>query len=88
MVDSLNEQEALSLSTAPKMTIKSIGEKVANLDREVKYLLNKARFAQPLKKKAEKKEKEPKADATTQSTPEQCEYKISVIYSFFGISLI
>lgn len=56
------------------MTIKLIGEKVANLDREVKYLLNKARFAQPLKKKAEKeKEKEKtKANETAQNTTDQC----------------
>lgn len=54
------------------MTIKLIGEKVANLDREVKYLLNKARFAQPLKKKAEKEKA--KVDETPQNNTEQSKY--------------
>ncbi|XP_071440991.1 hypoxia up-regulated protein 1, partial [Hetaerina americana] len=35
------EQSKLSLSVAPKLTIKAIGEKMAALDREVKYLINK-----------------------------------------------
>ncbi|KAG8199551.1 hypothetical protein JTE90_009392 [Oedothorax gibbosus] len=57
LVDTLQEQNALTLSQTPKLTVKSIGEKLAGLDREVKYLLNKARFAQPLKKKTEKEKK-------------------------------
>lgn len=74
--NSLKEQNSLPLSTAPKMTIKLIGEKVSNLDREVKYLLNKARFAQPLKKKAEKekekeKEKAAKINETAQNSTNQ-----------------
>lgn len=63
------EQNALPLSETPKLTVKQIGEKVANLDREVKYLLNKARFAQPLKKK-ENKEKETKSNETSQNKTE------------------
>lgn len=66
----------MPLTSPPKMTIKLIGEKVANLDREVKYLLNKARFAQPLKKKAEKEK--PKVNETAQNNTEQSKY-----YFFF-----
>ncbi|XP_055936976.1 hypoxia up-regulated protein 1-like [Argiope bruennichi] len=54
--ESEKEQKSIPLSETPKLTIKLIGEKVANLDREVKYLINKARFAQPLKKKTQEKE--------------------------------
>ncbi|KFM81998.1 hypothetical protein X975_18921, partial [Stegodyphus mimosarum] len=61
---SVQEQKALPLSEAPKLTLKLIGEKVANLDREVKYLLNKARFAQPIKKKVA--DKEAKANESAQ----------------------
>ncbi|XP_015912562.1 hypoxia up-regulated protein 1 [Parasteatoda tepidariorum] len=56
--ENVAEQNALPLSQTPKLTVKQIGEKVANLDREVKYLLNKARFAQPLKKKETKNKTE------------------------------
>lgn len=66
------------------MTVKLIGEKVGNLDREVKYLLNKARFAQPLKKKAEKeKEKEVKVNETAQNATEQRKYSNSRSCSFY-----
>ena len=61
----------MPLSSPPKMTIKLIGEKVANLDREVKYLLNKARFAQPLKKKAEKEKEKVKVNESSQNSTEQ-----------------
>lgn len=62
----------MPLTSPPKMTIKLIGEKVANLDREVKYLLNKARFAQPLKKKTEKEKS--KVNETAQNNTEQSKY--------------
>lgn len=47
------EQAKTPLSVSPKLTIKSITEKMAALDREVKYLVNKAKFWKP--KKVEKK---------------------------------
>ena len=43
-------QQKLSKTEAPKLTLKSIAEKIAALDREVKYLLNKARVTPPKKK--------------------------------------
>ncbi|XP_003744014.1 hypoxia up-regulated protein 1 [Galendromus occidentalis] len=55
------EQTAIQMKTplneAPKLTMKMIFEKIQGLDRETKYLMNKARYAQP--KKKVKKEKEP-----------------------------
>lgn len=71
LTETLQEQNALLLSQAPKLTIKLIADKVGSLDREVKYLLNKARFAQPLKKKAEK-EKKPN-ETTTQGKFKNCQ---------------
>lgn len=47
------EQSKLPLSATPKLTIKSITDKMAALDREVKYLVNKAKYWKP--KKIEKK---------------------------------
>lgn len=43
------EQAKLPLSEPPKLTIKLITEKMAALDREVKYLVNKAKFWKPKK---------------------------------------
>lgn len=69
----------MPLTSPPKMTIKLIGEKVASLDREVKYLLNKARFSQPLKKKAEKEKS--KVNETAQNNTEQSKYFL--IFMFY-----
>ncbi|GFU52564.1 hypoxia up-regulated protein 1 [Nephila pilipes] len=66
--EAVKEQNAIPLSEAPKLTVKLLGEKVGTLDREVKYLINKARFAQPLKKKAQ--EKKTKTNESTQNTTE------------------
>lgn len=66
--DSIKEQNAIPLSESPKLTVKLLGEKVATLDREVKYLINKARFAQPLKKKTQ--EKKTKTNETAQNATE------------------
>lgn len=52
------EQASLPASTSPKLTIKSIAEKMSELDREVKYLINKAKFWRPPKPKDENKEKD------------------------------
>jgi len=48
----LKEQAAVPLSVKPVMTVKSIAEKMALLDREVKYLVNKARTSKPKPKQA------------------------------------
>ncbi|KAK3912914.1 Hypoxia up-regulated protein 1 [Frankliniella fusca] len=45
------EQAEQKRSEAPKMSIKSISEKITNLDREVKYLVNKAKIWRPPKAK-------------------------------------
>uniref|UniRef100_A0A646QJH2 Hypoxia up-regulated protein 1 n=1 Tax=Hemiscolopendra marginata TaxID=943146 RepID=A0A646QJH2_9MYRI len=44
-------QEKQSLTEMPKLTVRSIAEKISVLDREVKYLLNKARTFKPVPKK-------------------------------------
>ena len=56
MDTSVEEQNKLPKSQAPKLTVKSVVEKIGALDREVKYLLNKARITPPKKKVSEKKE--------------------------------
>lgn len=43
-------QEATPLHEAPKLTLRMLFEKIQLLDRETKYLLNKARLAPPKKK--------------------------------------
>lgn len=44
------EQAKLSLTEPPKLTVKALVEKMALLDREVKYLVHKAKFWRPKKK--------------------------------------
>lgn len=41
------EQEATPLSKNPVVTVRMIIEKIANLDREIKYLLSKSKLAKP-----------------------------------------
>ncbi|XP_069686469.1 hypoxia up-regulated protein 1 isoform X2 [Periplaneta americana] len=48
------EQSSLPASVTPKLTVKSITDKMALLDREVKYLVNKAKIWKPKKPKDEK----------------------------------
>ncbi|XP_047099616.1 hypoxia up-regulated protein 1 isoform X1 [Schistocerca piceifrons] len=50
------DQAQLKLSDTPKLTVKSITDKISLLDREVKYLINKAKIWKP-KKKEDTKEK-------------------------------
>uniref|UniRef100_A0A1W7RAF8 Hypoxia up-regulated protein 1 n=1 Tax=Hadrurus spadix TaxID=141984 RepID=A0A1W7RAF8_9SCOR len=63
-----NEKEQIKtpLNETPKLTIKAIAEKIAALDREVKYLLNKARFAIP----KTKNKSENNAPESSQDFPE------------------
>lgn len=44
------DQKELPLSVAPVLTIRSIVEKLTALDREVNYLMNKAKIWKPTKK--------------------------------------
>lgn len=57
-----SEQETIQAKTppyeTPKLTMKGIFEKIQGLDRETKYLMNKARYAPPKKVKKEEKPEE------------------------------
>lgn len=64
---SVKEQDAIKKNQPIKLTIKSIMDKMAALDREVKYLLNKAKLWKP--KKVEKPVKE--ESNTTEKTEEK-----------------
>ncbi|CAH0625628.1 unnamed protein product [Chrysodeixis includens] len=80
---SIKEQNALKKNEDIKLTVESIREKMANLDREMKYLLNKLKIwrpKKPVKKEAENKteetilepetvEKEEKAEDTQEEKP-------------------
>ncbi|XP_049875335.1 hypoxia up-regulated protein 1 [Pectinophora gossypiella] len=57
---SIKEQDALKKNEEIKLTIDSIREKMASLDREVKYLVNKMKIWRP--KKPAKKESENKTE--------------------------
>ncbi|XP_047028167.1 hypoxia up-regulated protein 1 [Helicoverpa zea] len=59
---SIKEQKALKKNDDIKLTVDSIREKMANLDREMKYLLNKMKIWRP--KKPVKKESENKTEET------------------------
>lgn len=64
MEESVKEQALLPANVNPtKLTLRAIAEKIAALDREVKYLLNKARVTPP--KKKPKKEESKKDDNST-----------------------
>ncbi|XP_067131590.1 uncharacterized protein [Centruroides vittatus] len=71
--NSVKEQENTPLYENPKLTIKSIAEKIAALDREVKYLLNKARFAVPKTKQTEEGNKETSKNNTQTNETESTE---------------
>jgi hypothetical protein len=45
--DAMEKQEKQSLSETPAVTVAQIVEKTSKLDREVKYLINKLKFAPP-----------------------------------------
>lgn len=59
---SIKEQKALKKNEDIKLTVESIREKMASLDREMKYLLNKMKIWRP--KKPAKKESENKTEET------------------------
>lgn len=58
--DKMEQQEALPLHEDPKLTLSDIAEKWSALDREIKYLINKAKIA---KVKKDKEAAEAKAKA-------------------------
>ncbi|CAK1543227.1 unnamed protein product [Leptosia nina] len=66
---SVREQNSLKKNEDIKLTVESIREKISNLDREVKYLLNKLKIWRPKKPKKE----ENKTETITESEPEQQE---------------
>ncbi|KAG5893762.1 hypothetical protein JTB14_001207 [Gonioctena quinquepunctata] len=66
----VKEQEALKNYEPVKLTVKMLMDKMAALDREVKYLLNKAKLWRP-KKVEEKPVKEAPNDNTTDSVDEK-----------------
>ncbi|CAB3255921.1 unnamed protein product [Arctia plantaginis] len=72
---SIEEQNALKKNEDLKLTVESIREKMANLDREMKYLLNKMKIWRP--KKPLKKETENKTEETViEPEPEIKEEKV------------
>lgn len=62
LIRSIEEQDSLKKNEDIKLTVESIREKMANLDREMKYLLNKMKIWRP--KKPVKKETENKTAET------------------------
>nr|XP_033774968.1 hypoxia up-regulated protein 1 isoform X2 [Geotrypetes seraphini] len=69
--ETLAEQEKLPPSQKPLLLSKDIEQKLAILDREVQYLLNKAKFAKPRHKKdKEKNTTKTEAEKTTASSAE------------------
>lgn len=68
LADAQKEEGALARHLTPtQLTLKNLSEKITALDREVKYMLNKARLATPKKKK---KAEEPKVGGN--SCPTLC----------------
>ncbi|NWW95833.1 HYOU1 protein, partial [Rhynochetos jubatus] len=69
--ETLAEQNKLSPTEKPVLLSKDIELKIAALDREVQYLLNKAKFAKPKPKKEKNATKtDPGRNATGSSEPE------------------
>lgn len=72
---SVEEQEALKKNEDIKLTVESIREKMHNLDREMKYLLNKMKIWRP--KKPIKKDTDNKTEETViEAEPEMKEEKV------------
>uniref|UniRef100_A0ABM5EQR3 Hypoxia up-regulated protein 1 n=1 Tax=Pogona vitticeps TaxID=103695 RepID=A0ABM5EQR3_9SAUR len=66
--ETLAEQNKLSPTVKPVLLAKDIEMKIAALDREVQYLLNKAKFAKPKPKKKENATKTEAGKNTTTSS--------------------
>lgn len=63
-------QDKLARSEPIKLTVKLMTDKMAFLDREVKYLVNKIKMWRPKEKPKEKKKKKEKNETTTDSSEE------------------
>lgn len=61
------DQKALPLSTNPVLTIRSIVDKLSAIDREVNYLMNKAKIWKPTRKANETKTEPAKKNNETVS---------------------
>lgn len=71
---SIKEQEQLKKHEDIKLTVGGIREKMSNLDREVKYLLNKMKIWRP--KKPVKKETDNKTEEVVIDTPAESPEKV------------
>ena len=69
------EQKKAALSEKPKVTVDDIAHKINDLDREVKYLINKAKVFKP-KVKKEKAEKKTN-DTNTEKSTGRCRFLAS-----------
>ncbi|XP_064650579.1 hypoxia up-regulated protein 1-like isoform X13 [Lineus longissimus] len=65
----LSDIKAAKSSDKPPVTVEDIAQKIGALDREVKYLLNKAKYYKP-KPKPEKTENKTKTDANSTASNE------------------
>ena len=59
------EQAKTPLTEKPKVLVEDIARKINDVDREVKYLINKAKVFRPKEKKKEKKTNETKTEEKT-----------------------
>ena len=64
------DQAKLSAHEKPKMTVEEIAKKINDLDREVKYLLNKAKTFRPKVKPTIDEKNKTTADNTTKTDGE------------------
>lgn len=69
MEDMQEEQSKVPLHKAPAVTIRNIAEKIAALDREVKYMYNKARTAKPKTKAAKNHSESENTTSSEEETP-------------------
>ncbi|ODN03799.1 Hypoxia up-regulated protein 1 [Orchesella cincta] len=70
----LEDQGKTALNVAPVLTVRQIAEKIDALDREVKYMVNKARVNKLNKQRTEEKERakaESDANKTADETPSE-----------------
>ena len=67
----IKEQEAMPKHEQPKLLVADIGRKMAELDREVKYLLNKMKTFKPKPKSKPDEKKSPNETKTEEKTTEE-----------------
>lgn len=69
------EQEKTPAHEKPKYLVEDIGRKIAELDREVKYLINKAKTYKPKVKVEKTESNETETEKTDDSEKEESEKK-------------